>query len=92
MPPKRTSLDTAPVVERAQIDRWRQMSPAEKAAIVAGMSDAVHRIALAGVRARYPNATCREQFLRLALVTLGPTLARKAYPDISTLDRIGLIT
>jgi hypothetical protein len=80
------------VVERAQIDRWRRTSPAEEAAILSGLSDAVHGIALAGVRARYPNATCRKQFLRLALVTLGPTLARKAYPDISTLDRIGLIT
>lgn len=87
MPLKQLSLDTAPAIERMQIERWRQMMPSEKAAIISGLSDAVYRIALAGIRARYPSATAREHFLRLALLTLGPTLARPAYPDVATLDR-----
>lgn len=33
-----------------------------------------------------PNATRREQFLRLAIVTLGVDLARKVYPDVVALD------
>jgi hypothetical protein len=37
------------------------------------------------VRQRYPNADEREQFLRVALITLGPELARKAYPEIAAL-------
>jgi hypothetical protein len=76
------SLDTSPEIERMQIDRWRQMSPAEKGAIVAGLTQAVYDLSLAGIRLRYPGASPREQFLRLALITLGPDLARRAYPEI----------
>ena len=63
------------------------MSPAEKAAIVTGLTQAAHDLALAGVRARFPDASPREHFLRLALITLGPDLARQAYPEIATLVR-----
>lgn len=62
------------------------MSPAEKAAIVSGLTRAVYDLALAGVRLRHPGASPREQFLRLALVTLGPDLARQAYPEIAATD------
>jgi len=81
--PTPLSLDTSPDVERLQVERWRQMSPAEKAAIVSGLTRAVYDLALAGVRLRHPGASPREQFLRLALVTLGPDLARQAYPEIA---------
>jgi len=60
------------------------MSPADKAAIVSGLTQTVFDLARAGVRQRYPLATPREQFLRLAIVTLGPELARRAYPEIVT--------
>jgi hypothetical protein len=73
-------------MERLQIERWRQMSAAEKAAIVTGLTQAVYDLARAGVRHRYPEASPREVFLRLAIVTLGADLARKAYPDIAALD------
>lgn len=86
MPLTPLAADTAPDVERRQIDGWQRMSPAEKAAIVSGLTQAAYELALAGVRSRYPDASPREHFLRLALVTLGPELARKAYPDIDTLD------
>ena len=33
---------------------------------------------------RHPNASPREHFLRLALITLGPELASGAYPEISS--------
>jgi hypothetical protein len=69
-----------------QVERWRQMTPAEKAAIVTGLTRAAFDLARAGVRHRYPNATPREQFLRLAIVTLGVDLARKVYPDVAALD------
>jgi hypothetical protein len=78
-------VDTSPEVERLQIERFRQMTPAEKAAIVSGLTQAVYDLASAGVRHRYPQASPREQFLRLAIVTLGQTLAEKAYPEIRQL-------
>ncbi len=80
------ALDTAPEIERRQLEGWRRMSPAEKAAIVSGLTQAAFDLALAGVRQRHPTASAREQFLRLALVTLGHGLARKVYPDIEELD------
>jgi hypothetical protein len=76
------SLDTSPETEQRQIERWRAMTPAEKAAIVSGLTRASFEMARAGVRHRHPNASPHEQFLRLAIVTLGPELAARAYPDI----------
>jgi len=63
------------------------MSPAQKADLITALSSAAREMALAGVRHRYPGASDREQFLRLAILTLGPELARRAYPEI---DRLGL--
>jgi hypothetical protein len=80
------SLDTSPDAQRLQIEAWRRMSPSEKAAVVTGLTRAVHRLAVAGVRQRYPHASPREQFLRLAIVLHGPELARSAYPEIDGLD------
>lgn len=54
------------------------MSAAEKAAIVSGLTQAAYALAFAGVRQRYPHADSREQLLRVAMITLGPDLARKA--------------
>lgn len=62
------------------------MSTVEKAAIVSGLTQTAYELALAGVRHHHPDASPREQFLRLAMRTLGPELARKAYPDSATLD------
>jgi hypothetical protein len=62
------------------------MSPAQKAQLITTLSRAARDLALAGVRHRHPAASPREQFLRLAVVTLGPDLARGAYPDAAFLD------
>jgi hypothetical protein len=62
------------------------MSPEQRLATAMRMSQTVRDLALAGVRARFPNAGPREQFLRLAIVTLGLELAQAAYPEIAKLD------
>lgn len=62
------------------------MSAAQKAAMVSGLTQAVYDLARAGVQHRYPEASPRVQFLRLAIVILGPELARQAYPEIASLD------
>lgn len=82
------ALDTSDDVEQRQIERWRGMSPVEKAAIISALTDTAYRLALAGVRHRHPNATPREQFLRLAIVTLGRDLAVRAYPEIEALGGV----
>jgi hypothetical protein len=62
------------------------MTPAEKAAVISGLTGAAFELARAGIRHRYPHASPREQFLRLAIVSLGPELARQAYPEIASLE------
>jgi hypothetical protein len=81
----RLTGDTSAETEERQLERWRQMTIAEKAAIVTGLTQAVFVLARAGIRDRHPDACPREQFLRLALVTLGEELALKAYPDVARL-------
>ena len=85
-PPKGVlSDDTSADIEQRQIARWREMSSVEKLALVSAASIATRQLAEAGIRARYPDASAREQFLRLVMLTLGPELARTAYPDAAAL-------
>ena len=75
------SDDTAREIEDAQIRRWRAMSSTEKAALISGLCQAADALALAGIRHRYPAASSRECFLRLAMLKLGRDLACRVYPD-----------
>jgi hypothetical protein len=77
--------DTTPDIEARQIEGWRRLSDADKAQVIASLSRGVRAMALAGIRDRHPDASPREQFLRLALLTLGTELARQAYPEIDRL-------
>jgi hypothetical protein len=77
--------DTSPEAARVQVDLWRRMSAVEKAAIVSGLSRAVLRLSLAGIRSRHPGAPDRECMLRLAVITLGRELACKVYPEATSL-------
>lgn len=86
MPLTPLATDTVPEIERRQVESWRRMTPAEKAAVISGLSQAAVDLALAGVRSRYPDASPREHFLRLALLMLGPDLARTSYPELDALD------
>jgi hypothetical protein len=80
--------DTSPAAETELVRRWREMSSTEKAALIAGLSESVNQLAMAGIRQRYPAASPRECFLRLAVLRLGEALALAAYPEISgLLDR-----
>lgn len=82
---ERLAADTDAATERRQIAAWQAMSPAQKAATVSGLTTAAFEMARAGVRHRFPEAGPREQFLRLAILTLGPDLAVRAYPDAAGL-------
>jgi hypothetical protein len=81
------SLDTSPEMERRQVESWRQMSAAQKAAMVTGLTRAAYDMTSAGVRHRHPGASPREHFLRVAIIVLGPDLARLAYPDAAAIAR-----
>ena len=86
MPPTPLSLDTPPIVERQQVESWRQMSAQQKAALVTGLTRAAYAMTWAGVRQRHPDASPREHFLRVAIIVLGPELGSLAYPDAAALS------
>ena len=86
MGPRRPlAADTPAEVEQRQIEAWRRMLPAEKAAIVTGLTNATLALARAGLRQRFPGASAHELSLRLAILTLGRDLAERAYPDARSL-------
>ena len=77
--------DTSQAAEAELVRRWREMPSTEKAALIAGLSESVDQLAMAGIRQRYPDASPRECFLRLAVLRLGEPLALAAYPEIADL-------
>ena len=81
VPLKPLALDTSPDVERLQIEGWKRMSPAQKAAIVTALTTAAIDMTKAGIRQRYPEESPEAHRMRLARILLGPELARRAFPD-----------
>ncbi len=77
--------DTDANVEGRQIAAWRRMSPLDKAEIVTCATLDAMTLALVGLRQRYPDASEREWFIRLAALQLGPSLVRAVYPDAATI-------
>lgn len=71
--------DTTPDVERRQLEGLRQLTAARKLALMAEMTLAVRRLALAGLRQRYPTAAPAVLRRRLADLLLGPEMASRAY-------------
>lgn len=74
--------DTHPKMEALQIQLWRQASPTRKMNMLAQLNASVRLLALAGLRARYPEASETELRRRLAALLLGEGLARKVYGEI----------
>jgi hypothetical protein len=79
------ALDTSLEAQRMQVALWRGMSPLEKAQAVGRVSRKVRELSLEGIRQRNPSASERECRLRYALLTLGRSLACKAYPEADTI-------
>jgi len=80
------SDDTSREIEARQVEAWRQMSPAERLRLVSTTSRAVVELSRAGIRQRYPTASERECFLRLAAIVLGVEAARRVYPEAALLS------
>ncbi|MEW6320108.1 MAG: hypothetical protein AB1635_03360 [Acidobacteriota bacterium] len=79
------SADTTADVERRQIEAWRRLSPVERLRLVSDATRAVTDLSLAGIRRRYPQASDRECFLRLAAIRLGVDTTRRIYPEAAHL-------
>jgi hypothetical protein len=73
--------DTSPEAWRIMLEGIRRMTPEERIGQMSELSRMVLSLAESGMRQRYPHADEREIFLRMARLTLGPELFRRAYGD-----------
>jgi hypothetical protein len=72
-------------VERLQAEGYRRLTPTQKLAVVRGLTQAVHRLALADIRRRHPQADERERRLRLVSRWIDADTMRRAFewdPDV----------
>jgi hypothetical protein len=71
--------DTDPRVMEVWLDMLRAKTPGERILMAFELSDFAVRMAESGVRARYPQASEREIFLRSAALRLPRDLMIRAY-------------
>jgi hypothetical protein len=71
--------DTDPRIEAMLIEGCRAMSPSQKVERVRAMTLAVQKLALLDIQRTHPEASEREQKLRLASRWLPPELMVKAF-------------
>lgn len=80
--------DTDPQIEKVQIEIKRAMPDWRKFQLINDMIITGRKLALAGLRARFPNAGENELRRRLATLLLGQRLATEVYgpePDPPTI-------
>lgn len=73
------SSDTTREIEEFLFAAYRRMSSSEKLARIGALGEMVESVALAGLRARYPEADERELRLRLAARQIPRELMVAAY-------------
>ena len=78
--PRSLASDTAAEIERLQIEGWRQMSAAQKAATVTALTRAAIQMTKAGIRHRHPGESEGSHRTRLAEILFGSELARHVFP------------
>lgn len=71
--------DTHPDLRPLVVDRWRAMTATDRAELVDRLSADTCALALAGIRARHPDATPEEEQMYLRVVLHGPEVAREAF-------------
>lgn len=79
-------LDTSPAAHAIQRDVYLRMGGAGRIAVMFRLTDAVRRLALAGIRARHPEYD--EDLVRRAYarLVLGDALIRAVWPDRELVD------
>ena len=71
--------DVAEATDRALFDGIRQLTPLQRLQIAARASRALHRLSVAGLRLRFPDASEEELARRAGAMRLGPELTRWAF-------------
>lgn len=73
--------DTTEAVDRLVFDGFRRMSVSERLELAAAASRSLERLAIAGLRVRFPEATDEELRRRAGAIRLGPELTRRAFGE-----------
>lgn len=76
--------DTDPEVRRRQIDRFRSMTPTERATLADALSAGVIDLSIAGARAAAPEASTAQLIRVVAARRFGRELADAAHGSLST--------
>lgn len=63
--------DTDEWAERLLVEQWRAMTPLDKATYLTGLCRSLHRLSVAGLRARHPRASEEELQDRAAALRIG---------------------
>lgn len=79
MPP--LSEDTAPWAEELLVRHWRSMSLRDKAELLTALCGSLHRLTLAGLRARHPELDDEELHFEAACLRIGRELAERVRAD-----------
>jgi hypothetical protein len=79
-------LDTSLGAHAVQRDIYRRLSGRGRIAIAFRLSDAVRRIACAGIRARHPEYSDEQIRLAHARLMFGDTVVRAIWPDRALVD------
>lgn len=73
------SSDTSEAVDRAVFDGLRALTPLQRLQIAVRASRALHRLSVAGLRLRYPDASEEELGRRAGALRLGRELTTLAF-------------
>ncbi len=79
--------DTHPTIRRAQTALLREMTPAQRFAMVEDLTDATIRWSRDALRAQMPGASESQVILRWIELVYGKDLARRVAPCV---DRLGV--
>jgi len=73
------ALDTTREARRLQIAGWSESSPVRKVEMIQALCHDARTLARAGIRLRFPDASPREQRLRLGALTIERRLMIEAF-------------
>ena len=77
--------DTTPDAHRVQLEVLRRLGPARRGELALSMSEDLRRVALEQIAKRSPDLDERGRIRALVALLHGEELARKAFPDLTSL-------
>ena len=71
--------DVSEAVDRAMFEHLRSLTPTQRLRMAVRATQALHRLSIAGLKARFPNASEDELRHRAAALRVGPEWMRRVF-------------